>query len=359
MSKIKKETSKLMQTSFYGDELVPDTTKEMTEYDIARSFNWYAYNCDNSHARKYYKAILRPAEQEKLKAVPDNRLNLTGAWLARLVALGANLPTRSREFLQRKIDETLSYSLKVVEKEEGVYKPNIQERIREKNSEFVGELLGAIDDGLPKNWSCYDYLKKNNATPLQAAAVANRLSGQAIELAEALTTSDAQLKSAYKAYKPKELEALAKLYAGIVIDADRYADTNKKIRAPRKKKAPSVEKLLKTFKYSKGIDRYKIASIAPSKVLGAQELYMFNAKNNLLTVLKANDRAGLSIKGTTIVNYDTKTSYCKTIGRKTQETIDAVLGSGKVALRKLQDNKSKPVTTTRTNESTVLLKVEK
>ena len=239
------------------------------------------------------------------------------------------------------------------------YRPSIQEAIREKNSEFIGELLGAIDDGLPKGWSCYEYLKKNKATPLQAGAVAKRLLGQVEELIEALENPDDQLKEAYSRYTKKEMNAMLDLYSGIVIDADRYADTNKKIRSPRKKKAPSVEKLLKTFKYSRGVDKFKIASIDPAKLIGAQELYMFNSKNNLLTVLKAQDRAGLSVKGTTIIGYDTKTSYCKTIGRKTQEVIDQVLKSGKVALRKLQDDKSKPVTTTRTNESTVLLKAER
>jgi hypothetical protein len=257
----------------------------------------------------------------------------------------------------KKIDETLSYSIQEVEEEkEKAYVPNIQERIREKNSEFIGELLGAIDDGLPADWSCYEYLKQKNASPLQARAIVNKLTDQALELADTLDTKDIDLKYAYRGYKKKELEHLTDLYAGIIVDADRYADTHKKIRAPRKKKAPSVEKLLKSFKYSRGIERYKIASIDPVKVIGSQVLYMFNSKNNVLTILKALDRGGLSIKGTTIIGFDPNTSYSKTIGRKTQETLDMVLNSGKVALRKLQD---KPARSTRTNDATVLLKVEK
>jgi hypothetical protein len=100
----------------------------------------------------------------------------------------------------------------------------------------------------------------------------------------------------------------------------------------------------------------RLASIDPVKVLEAQELWTYNWKTKTLSVMKAIDRGGLMIKGTTIINYAPQNSFAKTIGRKTQETLDEVLTGGKVALRKIMEG-AKPIKSTRINDSTVLLRV--
>ena len=48
----------------------------------------------------------------------------------------------------------------------------------------------------------------------------------------------------------------------------------------------------------------KIASISPSKIVGAEVLFLFNSKTNQLSYYHARDRGGLEVKGTSILNFD-------------------------------------------------------
>jgi hypothetical protein len=240
------------------------------------------------------------------------------------------------------------------------YQPTIQERIKEKHSNMIGELEGMLDDGvITADWSMYQYLTKLGATPMSAMAIANKYRPVAAELLDVLTElEDEQLQEGYEKYTVEEVEDLVLIYQTIVDDCERFASVNKKITKARKKKPVSKEKLLKGFQYLASDNTYKIASIEPSKIIGAQELWTFNVKSKLLSVYRAVDRGGLSVKGTAILNFDEKTSTSKTIGRKTAERIESVLKGGKVVLRKLMDDiNGKGVEPKRLNKQTVLLKV--
>jgi hypothetical protein len=178
------------------------------------------------------------------------------------------------------------------------------------------------------------------------------------ELEEALEGDDDQLKEAYKHFtKPKLRERIA-LFKMIVEDCDRYAGNLRKQRAPRKKKAPTADKLLKNFQYQKESNEHKLKSVAPESILGAQELWTFNTKYNVLTVFRASSHTGLSVKRTCIVGFDVNNTTSKRIGRKTEESLQRVLTGGKVVLRKLMDEiKSDPIKLTdRINNNVILVK---
>jgi hypothetical protein len=78
-------------------------------------------------------------------------------------------------------------------------------------------------------------------------------------------------------------------------------------------------------------------------------------------VFRAVDRGGLNVKSTAITGYDPATSQAKKIGRKTDEILNSVTTSGKVALRKLFDtiNTDNLKFVDRLNSNTILLKVVK
>jgi hypothetical protein len=132
----------------------------------------------------------------------------------------------------------------------------------------------------------------------------------------------------------------------------------RKQRAPRKKKAPTADKLLKNFQFQKESNEYKLKSVAPESVLGAQELWTFNTKYKVLTVFRASGHAGLSVKRTAIVGFDQDNSVSKRVGRKTEDTLQRVLTGGKIVLRKLMEEiTSDPVKIAdRINNNVVLLK---
>ena len=146
----------------------------------------------------------------------------------------------------------------------------------------------------------------------------------------------------------------------IVEDCNRYFGNKVIVRKPRKKKEKSAIQLIKSIKYKKEDNELKVVSIDPINIIGAQSLWLYNTKYKKLTVLNARGPAGLSVKGTTIINFDEPNSQSKTL-RKPNEIIPKVLQSGKVVLKKLMTEiktKESPANG-RVNEDTILLKYTK
>src|SRR6266705_1480068 len=219
------------------------------------------------------------------------------------------------------------------------YKPTIQEAIRDKHSDILGEIEGMIDDSVFTDKSpLFVYLRKIKATPMAAKHIAAKLAPQAAELSDVLNNpNDLDLQEGYMKFTYEEIETLYNLYAQMVQDCLDYMKVNRKVTTARKKKPLSKEKILKNFKYLDKYDALKLASIDPGKIIGAIELWTFNIKYKNLTVYRAKDRAGLSVKGSSIVNYDEKTSISKIIGKNTDEKIQKVLTGGKIILKRLMD----------------------
>ena len=82
----------------------------------------------------------------------------------------------------------------------------------------------------------------------------------------------------------------------------------------------------------KSHDAYKIVSVPPLDIVGANEVWVFNTKTRMLGHYFANDMQTLAIKGTTIQNYNEGKSVEKKL-RKPEEQLKAFKESGKVALR--------------------------
>lgn len=261
---------------------------------------------------------------------------------------------------QSKFVPTVLPSKKTVVKNKK-YVPDVQTKIFDKGTRILSEIEGMLDDNqIDLSWSVYDYARKAEWNTLIANRVANHFEPRANELLEALVNKDDKdLQYAYRGYSTDELTNLAAVYQSLVDEAKRYAANNKKIHIVRKKKLPSMEKVLKHFVYAKTDKTYKIASIDPSLIIGAQALWVFHPKSKVLTVFRAIDRGGLNIRRSAIMNYDEKTSIAKRMGRKTEERLETILNGGKVALRKIFDSfigeKQK---ITRITKNHILLRVE-
>ena len=351
-----KSETYLVNQKYLGDEPIFAKGKDTS---ISRAFNWYNAMCDVNDAREYtvdYFKNIGSAEMVKIaKAIPDKLFPMTSAWVFRMLARGAQFD-----------DETLSRAvarLKNVKAEEETVvesKPtnviNIQDRIREKTSELIGDVEELIDKN--EQFSLYDWMKANEIPATYAPKIAAFYAPVLAELIEASEGTDPQLKEGYKNFNKKQLGERIMFFNAIIEDAERYADTTKKVRKPRKPRAVSVEKKLKNFKFQKEDNTFKIASVNPEKVIGSQELWTFNTKYKTLTVFRALDRGGLQVKGTSIINYDENTSVTKRTGRKPEVYVDKVLNGGKVVLRKLMDElKNDAPLAYRINENTILLKV--
>jgi hypothetical protein len=334
------------------------------ESTLGRTLSWYNYMCEDNDAREYITEYLKSTKQEvllkKFRRVPMSRIPKTYAWVYRIVSRGGDIHPNTLMRADKAIRESLHYmeDEKVEVTTVVVEKPSIQDRIAEKLSDYIGDIENIVDD-LPKDWSMYKHLQSTQFPAKLTTKVAEYYRPILEELETALEGDDDQLKEAYKHFnKPKLRERIA-LFQMIVDDCDRYAGNLRKQRAPRKKKAPTADKLLKHFQYQKVSNEYKLQSIAPESIIGAQELWTFNTKYNVLTVFRANSHSGLSVKRTGVVGYDVDNTVSKRIGRKTEESLQRVLTGGKIVLRKLMDEiKSDPVKVAdRININVVLLKV--
>ena len=104
----------------------------------------------------------------------------------------------------------------------------------------------------------------------------------------------------------------------------------------------------------------KLTSIAPKQILGAQMLIIFNAKYKQLAILRAANAEGLSVKGTTILNVDEKTSEAKRAGRH-MTAIKEMVTAPKTKIAKLfKAIAADPIPVrTRTSEDIVLVRAIK
>lgn len=104
------------------------------------------------------------------------------------------------------------------------------------------------------------------------------------------------------------------------------------IRKIRAKKIKPANLQVKALKFKEKDDKYNVTSVDPRTIVGAQEAWLFNVTYRKLTVLRAADQIGLSVKGSTIYGFDPKNSFTKMV-RHPEETLKGVLAAGKVAAR--------------------------
>ncbi len=146
-----------------------DPTNESYNGQILTVFNWYSAEKSRTDAYKYileYVKKNRNKDYKTFQKVNENKIITTIGWLARLCTRGALISEEHRLRLEQHIDILINTSLvqdaveDVVEKEKKVI-VNIQEAIKQKTKEYIGELEGAIDDfiKLDKEFSLYNDFK--------------------------------------------------------------------------------------------------------------------------------------------------------------------------------------------------------
>ena len=356
--RVTKSEQYLVNKKYLGDE--PLLKGNYTNSDFSNALTWYNYMCTASDAREYIKNYLeskgRDVELKLFKKVPDSWIPTTAAWVARIMTRGTVVTSDSVHFFEKKFSECLN-KVSAVEETEQPEKVvvSVHQRMREKASDIIGELESMLDKG--EQFSLYDWLKANEIPAAYSPQIIAYYSPWLEELLEAATEPDNQLKEAYGHLTKKQLKDRILFFNKMIEDAQRYGENKKKTRAPRKPRTVSVEKKLKSLKFQKEDKEFKIASINPEKIIGAQELWTFNTKYKTLTVFRAIDRGGLQVKGTSIINYDEKNSFTKRTGRKPEEYLKKVLEGGKIVLRKLMDDMKEAPLAYRINENTILLRI--
>jgi hypothetical protein len=191
--------------------------------------------------------------------------------------------------------------------------------------------------------------------------------GQLAKMDELEADQWEQLKEGYAHLKKADIAKYRKAIEALMTELDFIIDQAKATRKPRKPKARSATKVVEKLKFCKADSKYALASVDPTTIVGANELWVFNVKTRKLgKYIAANqdpkgmgrEGTGLSVKGTTIIGFDENLSIQKTL-RKPEEQLKEFKSAGKVALRKFLDeiNTTDTKLNGRCNPDTVLLKI--
>lgn len=349
-------TTALINAKYWGEK-PPPISKGMGQMARARFYAWCNYMVPIQDAREWLEAYLKPLGKTA-KRVPDKWMNPTVCYRAKLKLEGIDFSEYQDKIFEEHLAQVMKHESE--EEEEGVEKPSVRDRAREKYSEIMGELEGMIDDGLDASFDIVQWYREKELSPTGCRYVLNKLRPYLAQLDEALEGNDPQLAEAYRFMTKKGLQVHRDFYHQLIEKTQRLIDNEKKARAPRKPKPISVEKKLKFLNesYLKFSKDFNVNSIDPAKIIGAQELWTLNVKYKILTVFRAQSHGGqLDVARCKITGFDKNNSQSYRLGRKAESIIDQVIKSSKAGLKKITSDLKTANLQERINEHTILLRI--
>jgi hypothetical protein len=282
-----------------------------------------------------------------IRSAPKNRIRPTDFWLARMILNGATLPPETLERFSQRIQQVVSYTPKA---EQPIPTVSIQERTRR----VTWNLITDIEEQLDRDpqFSLETFLKTSEASAAGIEAVRKYYAPHL----EEVNSGDPQVA---EAYGPR-LSKWKKIYSKMIQDCDKLLDNKKSLpkeRKPRKVKVKSPADLVKRMKFMPKNPELNLTSIDPQKVIGATQLWVYNTKYRIIGVYTTSSSKGFSVKGTSILNFDSEKSVGRKL-RKPKEQLQLFSQQGKVGLRTyLTDIKAKDIKLNgRINKDVILLK---
>ena len=251
--------------------------------------------------------------------------------VAYLLEQGNALEDRDIMFLSKRYTELVQFAKGKEEKEAAqaapvvFVKPNPQEAIRAKADVIGAELDGLIDDTTKGKVtiSIKEFLTRNGVSGPVAKHIATFYKPLLKELDLATGDKDYAMSEAYSHLGKREMKRLHDMVRSIIAGCDTVAILAKTTRKPRTRKEKQAGVLVAKVKYLKEYDDLKLKSVHPEKMIGSEEVWVFNVKYRKLFQYVAQEGMMLSVKGTTLQNFDPEKSGAKTI-RKPDEFFKGV-----------------------------------
>lgn len=169
-----------------------------------------------------------------------------------------------------------------------------------------------VGDGCKGKFSTAKYLKGYELSTPVVRLLAEFYRPHLEELRLAASGEDAELREAYR-LTDKQLERYVEFVASIVRDCDAVIEKSATQRKPRAKKVIPPEVLVKSMKGRMEYPELGLSGLSPSFVVGAQEAWFYDTEKRRLMQFRAKDLDGLSVKGTTILNFNEGISGSKVI----------------------------------------------
>jgi len=343
------------------EPIISAETSEAYSAQLSKSLNWYANEADSKQRKawaiSYFKKLKETTIVDHFEEISDWEFHSLGV-LLRMKSRGSFLSQKEEEYITTRVQEILQKPLpvkQVVQAKTAVV-VSIQDRIIEKSREIGGEIDGQIDEfvmsGCPANFK----ISMNGISTPVAKLLADFYRPLLAELQEALEGNDEQLVEGYSNFTKPQLKRFISLIETIIGNCEQAKKVA--VRKPRARKAKPAGEIVKNLKFKKEDTELGIKSISAPTIVGSNELWVYNTKYRKLQVYRAIEGGMLTVKGTSILNYDTKTSGSKTL-RKPAEQLKPMMMMSKrpmnAAYKLIKGTEASP--NGRINEECILVKV--
>lgn len=292
--------------------------------DLIHALNYYNTAFETKDKRKWTMSYVGKNSVKEFDEVPDHEFKQVGV-LIRLKQRDQFLDEKELTF----IDETLARlrKLNTMEKVSSVVKNPIRQEVKklvDKTEEAVNghinEFCLMIDEFIINDVEpdFSSYLKTRQVPANIAKQIPSFFAKAVSEITEALEGEDKQLVEGYSFMKKPKLKKLLKHYESIAEACQQAVVSNKVERKPRKVKEKPASVVAKGVKYMPECTELGIKSALPVTLVNSSEVWIFNTKYKKLQVYRAPSGEKMTVKGTTLINYDVSNSTAKTL-RKPEE----------------------------------------
>jgi len=313
--------------------------EEKLKKNFSRGLQFYNYYLDMDDYYPFIEEFLKKEKPKNKKILKDlkkvprcGELVMCGK-MCRMINLG--MP---REFDKKNYTEEIESYLKrmflknpivaKVKKESDPNKPSVFEYAQEKVRKGV---LIYLEEMLDK-WITTPTVKVNKVNVFSLLQGVNPAIGsvkvveewlvkQKNELVEAIDKTCPQMVEGYSYLSKPAIRKRITLLEEMVNEVELYRASKRANKKPRKKKEISADKLVSKIKCLNSSKDHNVVSIDPVKIVGAKKVFLFNVKYRKMILLEGDE---LTVKGTTVKNWDPKKSFTTTL-RKPQETISILI----------------------------------
>ena len=346
---------------FSGQE--PKFSIELSKTQLILALNWYSQNRTSKDAEKYVTDFFKRRLKKDIGAIAKDCTS-TFCYVCRIVYNGGMLSVKDQIWFDneaKQVEDKLNVKKVKVVEEKPTNVISIQDRIREKSQECIGELEGQLDDYIASDYkidaSPYGVMHTMNIKSVHVSRIVDVFKRRRIEFDAVLNTDDKELKEGYGNFSKPQLKKVVAWCDQVILDCQKVMGSAAENRKPRKRKVKSPEELVVKVKVLDKFDELKLVSVSTTEIVGAMQLWVYNVKTRKLGCYHAEDAGGLSVKGTSLENFNESKSVHKKL-RKPEVSLPEVMKAGKVLLRNYMDNirAVESALTGRLNTDTILLR---
>jgi len=369
-------------TKYVGSE--PFFTEDMPNRNTAlgQGLSWYSRFYGRKDAKDLLLQYLDLSGNQGLakviRKVDESNINPSLCWLARMTLRGLKLTESESQRLKDEVnrlvltvqepEEKLSQTGgKKAEVKEVAVRANVQEIMKERTREAAGEIEGMFDDFILAgakstfNYKPIDELAKKNVLPQHINILVSIWQKRRDEFEAVLEGKDSQLVQGYAHLTKTQVKNVLKLCEQFLSDFNSYVSIKKANKAPRARKAVPIEKVVSKLKYLKTFKdtamKLDLTSLHPVKLHGASEAWVYDtAKRKLHHYIADEYSKAFTVKGNTIIGFDSKASEVKTL-RKPAEQLKEIMGSKPAARKYFKEIKAVATNPNgRFNDAMIILK---